>query len=153
MGVRPVPDPRAAGRGAIDPVLAEIVAAEGPILALPRLRALQQGLGRQEATSIARAPMSASAYRLGGTQAHPGRRTTSQGEDVLRWPTARGARARARAAHLDEVPLDEVAELERLAPRADDGPLKRAVLTPTGSSADAKADEYLERALDLAGSA
>ena len=55
---------------------------------------------------------------------------------------------------LDEVPLDEVAELmERLTiAGADD--LKRAVLDAYGLvRLTAKADEYLERALDLAGSA
>ena len=55
---------------------------------------------------------------------------------------------------LDEVPLDEVAELmERLA-TAGANDLKRAVLDAYGLvRLTAKADEYLERALDLAGSA
>ena len=44
-----MPDPRAAGRGAIDPVLAEIVAAEGPILASRAYALYNKAVGRQEA--------------------------------------------------------------------------------------------------------
>jgi hypothetical protein len=52
---------------------------------------------------------------------------------------------------LDEVPLDEVAELmDRLATAGADD-LKRAVLDTYGLvRLTTKADEYLERALDLA---
>src|SRR6185295_7434660 len=53
-----VPDPRAAGRGVIDPVLAEIVAAEGPILAARAYGLYNKASGGKKLTSTARAPMS-----------------------------------------------------------------------------------------------
>ena len=152
----PVPDPRAAGRGAIDPVLAEIVAAEGPILASRAYALYNKASGGKKLTSIARAPLSSAAYRLrmAGRIEIVRAEDGAQGEEVLRVagsPVVRVRELGPRA--LDEVPLDEVAELmERLTlAGADD--LKRAVLDTYGLvRLTAKADEYLERALDLAGS-
>ena len=78
-----------------------------------------------------------------------------EGEEVLRSAGSPAVRVRELGPRaLDEVPLDEVAELmERLATAGADD-LKRAVLDAYGLvRLTAKADEYLERALDLAGSA
>jgi hypothetical protein len=154
---RTVPDPRAAGRGVIDPVLAEIVAAEGPILASRAYGLYNKASGGKKLTSIARAPLSAAAYRLrmAGRIEIGGAEDGAQGEEVLRPAGSPAVRVRELGPRaLDEVPLDEVAELmERLTiAGADD--LKRAVLDAYGLvRLTAKADEYLERALDLARSA
>jgi AAA domain-containing protein len=153
---KPVPDPRAAGRGAIDPVLAEIVAAEGPILASRAYGLYNKASGGKKLTSIARAPLSAAAYRLrmaGRVEIVPAE-DGAQGEEVLRVAGSPAVRVRELGPRaLDEVPLDEVAELmERLTVAGADD-LKRAVLDAYGLvRLTAKADEYLERALDLAGS-
>jgi hypothetical protein len=154
---RPVPDPRAAGRGTIDPVLAEIVAAEGPILASRAYALYNKASGGKKLTSIARAPLSAAAYRLrmaGRVEILPADEG-AQGEEVLRPAGSPPVRVRELGPRsLDEVPLDEVAELmERLTVAGADD-LKRSVLDAYGLvRLTAKADEYLERALDLAGSA
>ena len=155
--LRPVPDPRAAGRGAIDPVLAEIVAAEGPILASRAYGLYNKASGGKKLTSIARAPLSAAAYRLrmAGRVEIVRAEDGAQGEEVLRSAGSPAVRVRELGPRaLDEVPLDEVAELmERLTVAGADD-LKRAVLDAYGLvRLTAKADEYLERALDLAGSA
>ena len=83
---RPVPDPRAAGRGAIDPVLAEIVAAEGPILASRAYGLYNKASGGKKLTSIARAPLSSAAYRLrmAGRVEIVRAEDGAQGEEVLR---------------------------------------------------------------------
>ena len=154
---RPVPDPRAAGRGVIDPVLAEIVAAEGPILASRAFGLYNKASGGKKLTSIARAPLSAAAYRLrmAGRIEIVRAEDGVQGEEVLRSAGSPAVRVRELGPRaLDEVPLDEVAELmERLTiAGADD--LKRAVLDAYGLvRLTAKADDYLERALELARSA
>jgi hypothetical protein len=154
---RSVPDPRAAGRGVIDPVLAEIVAAEGPVLASRAYGLYNKASGGKKLTSIARAPLSSAAYRLrmaGRIEIVPAD-AGAQGEEVLRPAGSPAVRVRELGPRaLDEVPLDEVAELmERLTTAGADD-LKRAVLDAYGLvRLTAKADEYLERALDLAGSA
>ena len=154
---KPVPDPRAAGRGAIDPVLAEIVAAEGPILASRAYALYNKASGGKKLTSIARAPLSAAAYRLrmaGRVEIVPADEG-AQGEEVLRSAGSPQVRVRELGPRsLDEVPLDEVAELMERLTMAGADDLKRAVLDAYGLvRLTAKADEYLERALDLAGSA
>lgn len=154
---RAVPDPRAAGRGAIDPVLAEIVGAEGPILASRAYGLYNKAAGGKKLTTIARAPLSSAAYRLrmAGRIEIVRAEDGVQGEEVLRSAGSPAVRVRELGPRsLDEVPLDEVAELmDRLATAGADD-LKRAVLDAYGLvRLTAKADEYLERALDLAGSA
>jgi hypothetical protein len=151
----PVPDPRSAGRGVIDPVLAEIVAAEGPVLASRAYALYNRASGGKKLTTIARAPMSAAAYRLrmaGRIEIVPAEDTPGQDEEILRvagGPPVRVRELGPRA--LDEVPLDEIAELmERLVTAGADD-VKRAVLDTYGLvRLTAKADEYLERALTLA---
>jgi hypothetical protein len=154
-----VPDPRAAGRGVIDPVLAEIVAAEGPVLASRAYGLYNKASGGKKLTTIARAPLSGAAYRLrmaGRIEiVKDDEGTGLQGDDVLRPAGSPAVRVRELGPRpLDEVPLDEIAELmDRLA-TAGANDLKRAVLDAYGLvRLTAKADEYLERALALAAQA
>jgi len=151
---RSVPDPRNAGRGVIDPVLAEIVAAEGPVLASRAYGLYNRAAGGKKLTTIARAPLSSAAYRLrmAGRIEIAQTEDGPQGEEVLRPAGSPPVRVRELGPrNLDEVPLDEVAELmDRLATSGADD-LKRAVLDTYGLvRLTTKADEYLERALDLA---
>jgi hypothetical protein len=152
---RPVPDPRAAGRGVIDPFLAEIVAAEGPVLASRAYALYNRASGGKKLTTIARAPLSGAAYRLrmaGRIEIVPAEETLGQGEEILRVAGSPKVRVRELGPRsLDEVPLDEIAELmDRLATAGADD-LKRAVLDAYGLvRMTTKADEYLERALTLA---
>jgi hypothetical protein len=149
-----VPDPRAAGRGVIDPVLAEIVAAEGPILAARAYGLYNKASGGKKLTSIARAPLSSAAYRLrmaGRIEIVPAEDTPGQDDEIFRVAGTPPVRVRELGPRsLDEVPLPEIAELmERLTTAGADD-LKRAVLDAYGLvRMTAKADEYLERALEL----
>jgi hypothetical protein len=149
-----VPDPRTAGRGAIDPGLAEIVAAEGPILASRAYGLYNRAAGGRKLTTIVRAPLSSAAYRLrmAGRIEIVTAEDTAQGEEVLRPAGSPPVRVRELGPRpLDEVPLDEVAELMHRLTTAGASDLKRAVLDAYGLvRLTAKADEYLERALDLA---
>jgi hypothetical protein len=152
---KPVPDPRAAGRGVIDPILAEIVAAEGPVLASRAYGMYNRAAGGRKLTTIARAPLSGAAYRLrmaGRIEIVPADETPGQDEEILRVAGSPPVRVRELGPRaLDEVPLDEIAELmDRLATAGADD-LKRAVLDAYGLvRMTAKADEYLERALTIA---
>jgi hypothetical protein len=154
---RPVPDPRAARRGAIDPVLAEIVAAEGPVLASRAYGLYNRAAGGRKLTTIARAPLSSAAYRLRMAGRIDILRADEgpQGEDVLRPAGSPPVRVRELGPRaLDEVPLDEVAELMRRLRTGGAGDLKRAVLDAYGLvRLTAKADEYLERAAALSDAA
>jgi hypothetical protein len=150
-----VPDPRSAGRGVLDPVLAEIVAAEGPVLAGRAYGLLNRAAGGKKLTSIVRAPLSAAAYRLrmaGRIEIVRDEEGAGQGDDVLRPAGSPPVRVRELGPRgLDEVPLDEIAELmDRLAAGGADD-IKRAVLDAYGLvRMTTKADEYLERALEVA---
>jgi phage tail protein X len=152
---RPVPDPRVAGRGVIDPVLAEIVAAEGPVLAARAYALYNKASGGKKLTTIVRAPLSSAAYRLrmaGRVEIVPADETPGQGDEILRVAGSPRVRVRELGPRpLDEVPLDEIAELmERLTVAGADD-LKRAVLDAYGLvRMTAKAEDYLERALTLA---
>ncbi len=150
-----VPDPRGAGRGVIDPVLAEIVAAEGPVLASRAYALYNRAAGGRKLTSIARAPLSAAAYRLrmaGRIEMVRDEEGVGQGDDVLRPAGSPLVRVRELGPRgLDEVPLDEVAELMERLTMAGADDIKRAVLDAYGLvRMTAKADEYLERALEVA---
>ena len=148
------PDPRAAGRGVIDPILAEIVAAEGPVLAARAYSLYNKASGGKKLTSIARAPLSGAAYRLrmaGRIEIVPADETPGQDDEILRVAGSPPVRVRELGPRsLDEVPLPEIAELmERLTTAGADD-LKRAVLDAYGLvRMTAKAEEYLERALEL----
>jgi hypothetical protein len=141
---RPVPDPRSAGREAIGPVLLEIVAAEGPILAERAYRLYVRASGGKALTSIARAPLSGSTFRL----RQAGAIDFEEGSEVLRpagTPEVRVRELGPRA--LDEVPLREVAELMRRLRAAGATELPRAVLDAYGLvRMTAKAEDFLQQA-------
>ncbi len=150
-----VPDPRDAGRGVIDPVLAEIVAAEGPVLASRAYALYNRAAGGRKLTTIARAPLSAAAYRLrmaGRIEMVSDDELPGQGDDVLRPAGSPPIRVRELGPRgLDEVPLDEIADLMERLTMAGADDIKRAVLDAYGLvRMTAKADEYLERALEVA---
>jgi hypothetical protein len=141
---RAVPDPRTAGREAIGPVLLEIVAAEGPILAERAYRLYLKASGGKALTSIARAPLSGSTFRL----RQAGAIDFEEGSEVLRptgTPEVRVRELGPRA--LDEVPLREVAELMRRLRAAGATELPRAVLDAYGLvRMTAKAEDFLAQA-------
>jgi hypothetical protein len=141
-----VPDPRTAGREAVGPVLLEIIHAEGPVLAERAYRLYVKASGGKALTSIARAPLSGSAYRLRQAGA-----IEFDDEDealVLRPAGVAAVRVRELGPRtLDEVPLAEVAELMRRLRAAGATELPRAVLDTYGLvRMTAKAEEYLARA-------
>jgi hypothetical protein len=143
----PVPDPRSAGRETIGPVLLEIISAEGPILADRAYRLYVRASGGKALTTIARAPLSGAVFRLRGAGA-----IEFEGDAaVLRpagTPTVRVRELGPR--QLDEVPLEEVAELMRRLRAAGAGDLPRAVLDAYGLvRMTAKAEEYLAHAEEM----
>jgi hypothetical protein len=154
---RVVPDPRAAGRGVIDPVLLEIVAAEGPILASRAYSLYNKAAGGKKLTSIARAPLSAAAYRLRmqGRIEIVGAADARDDDEVLHLAGTPAVRVRELGPRpLDDVPLLEVAELMKRLHAAGARELRRAVLDGYGlARMTAKADEQLARAEALATSA
>lgn len=139
-----VPDPRSAGREAIGPVLLEIISAEGPILAERAYRLYVKASGGKALTSIARAPLSGSTFRL----RNAGAIDFEEGSEVLRpagTPEVRVRELGPRA--LDEVPLREVAELMRRLRAAGATELPRAVLDAYGLvRMTAKAEDFLAQA-------
>lgn len=139
-----VPDPRNAGRETIGPVLLEIVSAEGPILAERAYRLYIKASGGKALTSIARAPLSGSTFRL----RNAGAIDFEEGSEVLRpagTPEVRVRELGPRA--LDEVPLREVAELMRRLRAAGATELPRAVLDAYGLvRMTAKAEDFLAQA-------
>lgn len=143
-----VPDPRSAGREAIGPVLLEIVAAEGPILAERAYRLYVKASGGKALTSIARAPLSGATFRLRGA----GAIEMEEGSEVLRpagTPEVRVRELGPRA--LDEVPMREVAELMRRLRAAGATDLPRAVLDAYGLvRMTAKAEDFLAQAQTVA---
>jgi hypothetical protein len=138
--------------------LLEIVAAEGPILASRAYAIYNRASGGKKLTTIARAPLSSAAYWLAregrlvvlGTDEIPW-----QEDDVLLVPDSPAVLVRELGPRpLDEVPLDEIAELMRRLRAArhlpDDQSLKRAVLDAYGLvRLTARADEYLGLAIEL----
>ena len=156
---RNVGDPRGTPRPQIMAALLEIVAAEGPMTAGRAYALYNKASGGKKLTSVARAPLSSAAYWLAKEERlHITREADIpwQGEDVLRLPDTPAVRVRELGPRtLEEVPLDEIAELVRRLRSAEgvdgDAALKRAVLSTYGlKRLTAKADEYLGLALDLA---
>src|SRR3954467_14865571 len=139
-----VPDPRSAGREAIGPVLLEIVAAEGPILAERAYRLYVKASGGKALTSIARAPLSGATFRL----RQAGAIDFEEGSEVLRPAGSPEVRVRELGPRpLDEVPLREVAELMRRLRAAGATELPRAVLDAYGLvRMTAKAEDFLAQA-------
>lgn len=154
---RAVPDPRTAGRDLLMPAVLEIVEREGPVLAGRAFGLYTRAAGGKKLTGAAKAPLTGAAWRLkvqGRLEIGREGATTIENDDVLR--PAGGATVHVRELGprtLEEVPLDEVAELMRRleagGPLAPDD-LKRAVLDAYGLiRLTARADEYLEGARAL----
>jgi len=154
---RALPDPRTAGREAIGPVLLEIVAAEGPVLASRAYRLYNKAAGGKALTSIARAPLSGSAYRLrqaGAIALDSALSATGLQDELLRPAGSALVRVRELGPRtLDEVPQSEIVALMRrlaTAGRAQED-LPRATLDTYGlTRMTAKAAVALEQAAALA---
>jgi AAA domain len=153
---RPMGDPRATPRPRIMEALLEIVATEGPMRASRAYALYNRAAGGKKLTSIARAPLSSAVYWL----AQDGKVVLTRREDIpwqdddlVRTPDTPAVHVRALGGRtLEEVPLDEIAELMRRlrAAHPTDDALKRAVLSTYGLvRLTARADEYLGLALGL----
>jgi dethiobiotin synthetase len=156
---RPVGDPRATPRASIMEAMLEIVGAEGPMTATRAYALYNRASGGRKLTSVARAPLSSAIYWLAQERKVVLARKDDipwQDDDVVRMPDSPAVRVRELGPRtLEEVPLDEIAELVRRL-RAADGAgsadeAKRAVLNAYGLvRLTSRADEYLGLALGLA---
>jgi hypothetical protein len=152
-----VGDPRNTPRPQIMQVMLEIAEAEGPMTASRAYSLYNRAAGGRKLTSVAKAPLSSSVYWL----AREGKLALTreadipwQGDDMVRLPDQPAVRVRELGPRtLDEVPLDEIAELVKLIrARGGAADLKRAVLNAYGLvRLTTRADEYLGLAIDLAG--
>jgi dethiobiotin synthetase len=156
---RRVGDPRNTPRPLIMQTMLEIVDAEGPMTATRAYSLYNRAAGGRKLTSVAKAPLSSAIYWLAREEKVTLTREADipwQGEDMVRMPDQPAVRVRELGPRsLDEVPLDEIAELVKLIRNsrgtADPTELKRAVLTTYGLvRLTSRADEYLGLAIDLA---
>jgi dethiobiotin synthetase len=157
---RPVGDPRGTPRPEIMSAMLEIVAAEGPMRATRAYGLYNRASGGRKLTNVARAPLSSAVHWLARENRvvlTPEDEIPWQGDDLVRLPDTPAVRVRELGPRvLEEVPLDEIAELiGRLRSQrglTDPADLKRAVLTAYGLvRLTTRADEYLTLAIDLAG--
>jgi dethiobiotin synthetase len=134
----PTGDPRTTPRPRIMETMLEIVAAEGPVVASRAYALYNRASGGRKLTTTARAPLSSSLHWL----AREGRIVLA--EEVARLPDQPAVRVRELGDRtLEEVPLEEIAELMRRL----GGPDKRAVLNAYGLvRLTQRADEYLTAA-------
>jgi AAA domain len=155
---RPVGDPRATPRPRLMAVMLEIIAAEGPMRASRAYALYNRASGGKKLTSIARAPLSSAVYWLARENKIVLTRSDEipwQEDDLVRTPDTPPVHVRAIGSRtLEEVPLDEIAELMRRIRAAhgvsDAAGLKRAVLGAYSLvRLTTRADEYLGLALDL----
>ena len=144
------PDARDAGRHKVDPVLLEIIAAEGPVLADRAYGLYNRASGGHKLTSVVRAPLSGSAYRLKGD----GRIMFDEDEGDALLRAAGTPRVKVRelgSRTLDEVPLSEIAELMRRLRATGATDLPRATLDAYGLvRMTSRAQDILARAQALA---
>lgn len=136
---RPTGDPRATPRPRIMEALLEIVAAEGPIQASRAYTLYNRASGGKKLTTTARAPLSSAMHWL-----KQERKVVLTEDDVARLPDQPAVRVRELGDRvLEEVPLDEIAELMRRLGGRD----KRAVLQAYGLvRLTQRADQYLDAA-------
>ncbi|MEA2405133.1 MAG: hypothetical protein QOE08_1780 [Thermoleophilaceae bacterium] len=155
----PVGDPRDTPRPQLMQALAEIVAAEGPMTATRAYALCNRAAGGRKLTNAVRTPLSSALYwlaREGKVSITREEDAPWQGDDLVRSPDAPEVRVRELGPRtLEEVPLEEIAELMRrlAAARGLRGAtdLKRAVLSAYGLvRLTARADEYLGLAVELA---
>jgi hypothetical protein len=115
--------------------------------------------GGRKLTSVARAPLSSAVYWLAQERRVILTRKDEipwQDDDLIRLPDTPAVRVRELGPRtLEEVPLDEIAELAKRLSAArrttDSTELKRAILQTYGLvRLTTRADEYLGLALDLA---
>ncbi len=139
----PTGDPRSTPRPRIMEAMLEIVAAEGPLLATRAYALYNRASGGRKLTTIARAPLSSSVHWLAQE------RKVVLCDDVVRLPDQPAVRVRELGDRtLEEVPVDEIAELMRRIGRRDEAGLKRAVLSAYGLvRLTQRADEYLNLAI------
>jgi hypothetical protein len=157
---RQVGDPRNTPRPQIMQTMLEIIDAEGPMTTTRAYSLYNRAAGGRKLTSVAKAPLSSAVYWLAREQKVTLTREADipwQGDDMVRLPDQPPVRVRELGPRaLDEVPLDEIAELVKLIRTAngtaDRTELKRAVLNAYGLvRLTSRADEYLGLAIDLAG--
>jgi dethiobiotin synthetase len=156
-----VGDPRSTPRPQIMKTMLEIIDAEGPMTAARAYSLYNRASGGRKLTSVARAPLSSAIYWLAREEKVTLTREADipwQGGDMVRLPDQPSVRVRELGPRsLDEVPLDEIAELVKLlrsarGGAADPTELKRAILNTYGLvRLTGRADEYLGLAIDLAG--
>jgi hypothetical protein len=149
-----VVDPRSAGRPLLMSALLDIVATEGPVLATRAYALYTRAAGGRKLTSIARAPLSGAAYWLAMERRLVLVKEEDapwQGDELLRLPEQPPVVVRELGPRtLEEVPLDEIAELMRTLRAEGEADLKRAVLRTYGLvRLTGRADEYLGLALGL----
>ena len=156
---RELGDPRSTRRPELMAALQEIVAAEGPLTATRALTLYNRASGGRKLTGAVRVPLASALDWLARERRIvlvPESEIPWQGDDLLRLPDTPAVRPRALGSRtLDEVPLDEIADLvTRLRARrgvAEPTELKRAVLRSYGlMRLTSRADEYLGLAIDLA---
>jgi hypothetical protein len=152
-------DPRSTPRPQIMQTMLEIIDAEGPMTATRAYSLYNRAAGGRKLTSVAKAPLSSAVYWLAREEKVTLTREADipwQGDDMVRMPDQPPVRVRELGPRsLDEVPLDEIAELARLirasVGSADPTELKRAILNTYGLvRLTSRADEYLGLAIDLA---
>jgi dethiobiotin synthetase len=155
---RPTGDPRSTPRPRIMEAMLEIIEAEGPMLAARAFALYNRASGGKKLTTTARAPLSSAVNWLGQERKITLTRKADapwQDDDAVRMPDQPAVRVRELGPRtLEEVPLDEIAELMRRLRAAgyadDESGLKRAVLTTYGLvRLTQRADEYLGLAYAL----
>ena len=154
----PTGDPRSTPRPRIMEAMLDIIAAEGPMRATRAYALYNRASGGKKLTTTARAPLSSAVHWLGQEKkiVLVGRDEIPwQDDDIVRLPDTPAVRVRELGPRtLEEVPLDEIAELMRRLRSArgisGENDLKRAVLSTYGLiRMTAKADEYLGLAYGL----
>jgi hypothetical protein len=154
----PTGDPRSTPRPRIMEALLAIVAAEGPMRATRAYALYNRASGGKKLTTIARAPLSSAVHWLGQERKIELTRRDQipwQDDDLVRLPDQPPVRVRELGDRtLEEVPLDEIAELMRrlqTTHRAHtNDELKRGVLSTYGLiRLTQRADEYLNLAIGL----
>ena len=140
----PTGDPRSTPRPRIMEAMLQIIAAEGPVREMRAFALYNRASGGKKLTTVARVPLSSAVHWLAQEK-----RIVIEHDDVFRLPDAPAVRVRELGPRtLEEVPLDEIAELMRRLRSArgiaGENDLKRAVLSTYGLiRMTAKADEYL----------
>jgi hypothetical protein len=151
-------DPRHTPRPRIMEAMRDIIAAEGPMRATRAYALYNRASGGKKLTTAARVPLASAVHWLAQERKIVLTKEDEipwQEDDIVRAPDTPAVRVRELGPRtLEEVPLDEIAELMRRIRSArgiaGENDLKRAVLSTYGLiRMTAKADEYLGRAHGL----